>query len=126
MYDIFHEWGTDLLADSSGDLALSTGSDTASQRVFRRLLTNPGDYLWNLDYGGGLGQFVGSPANPADIQAIIRTQLALETAIPATPAPQITASVVDAANGYVAATIIYTDPSSAAPVRLNVSAGRLV
>jgi hypothetical protein len=98
MYDIFHEWGNDLTVGSGGDLALSTGSDTVNQRVFRRLLTNAGDYLWNLDYGGGLGQFVGTPANTADIEAIVRAQLALETAVPATPPPQISASVVDAAN----------------------------
>ena len=123
MYDIFHEWGSDLAVSSGGDLALSTGSDVVSQRVCRRLLTNTGDYLWNLDYGGGLGQFVGMPANPADIEAIVRTQLALETAVPTTPTPQISASVVDAANGYVVATISYADPSSNVPVQFNVSTG---
>jgi phage baseplate assembly protein W len=123
MYDIFHEWGSDLAVGSRGDLALSTGSDTVNQRVCRRLLTNAGDYIWNLDYGGGLAQFVGVPANPADIEAIVRTQLALETTVPTTPAPQITASIVDAARGYVVATITYADPSSMAPVQLNVSTG---
>jgi len=123
MNDIFHEWGTDLAVGSGGDLALSTGSDTINQRVFRRLLTNPGDYLWNLDYGGGLGRFVGTPANPANIEAIVRTQLALETAVPTTPAPQITTSITDVANGYVVATITYADPTSMAPIQLNVSTG---
>jgi hypothetical protein len=123
MYDIFHEWASDLAVDSSGDLALSSGAGTVNQRVCRRLLTNPGDYLWNLDYGGGLAQFVGAPASPSDIEAIVTTQLALETAVPTVPAPQITASVVDSANGYVAVTIIYADPSTRAPVPLVVSAG---
>jgi hypothetical protein len=123
MYDIFHEWGNDLTVGSGGDLALSTGSDTINQRIFRRLLTNSGDYLWNIDYGGGLGQFVGTPANTADIEAIVTTQLALETAVPATPAPQISVSVVDEAYGYVVASITYADPSSLAPVQLNVSTG---
>jgi hypothetical protein len=123
MYDIFHEWGSDLVVDSSGDLALSTGSSTVSQRIFRRLLTNPGDYLWNLDYGGGLGQYVGAPTNPTTIQASVRTQLLLETAVPTTPAPQVTASVVDTANGYVLATITYADPSTSVPVQLNISTG---
>jgi phage baseplate assembly protein W len=123
MYDIYHEWGGDLAIGSGGDLALSTGSDMINQRVCRRLLTNAGDYLWNLDYGGGLAQFVGTPANPADIAAIVGTQLALESAVPTTPAPQISASVIDAANGYVVATITYADPSSMAPVQLNVSTG---
>jgi phage baseplate assembly protein W len=123
MYDIFLEWGTDLMVGSGGDLALSTGSDTINQRVFRRLLTNAGDYVWNLDYGGGLGQFVGTPANPANIEAIVRTQLALETAVPTTPAPQVAASIADVANGYVVATITYADPSSTVPVQINVSTG---
>jgi hypothetical protein len=123
MHDLFHEWSSDLSVGSGGDLALSTGSDTVNQRVCRRLLTNAGDYLWNLDYGGGLAQFVGKPANTADIEAVVRTQLALETAVPATPPPQISASVVDAGNGYVVATITYSDPSSTAPVQLNVSTG---
>jgi hypothetical protein len=123
MFDIFHEWGCDLMAGSGGDLALSTGSATINQRVCRRLLTNPGDYLWNLDYGGGLAQFVGAPARPADINAIVTTQLALETAVPTVPTPQITASVVDPANGYVVATITYVDPYTKAPVQLNVSTG---
>jgi phage baseplate assembly protein W len=123
MYDLFHEWGNDLAVGSGGDLAVSTGSDTVSQRVCRRLLTNPGDYLWNLDYGGGLAQFVGTPANGADIEAVVRTQLALETAVPATPEPQVSVRVVDAANGYVVASITYADPSSMAPVQLNLSTG---
>jgi hypothetical protein len=123
MYDISHEWGGDLAVGSGGDLAISTGSDTASQRVCRRLLTNAGDYLWNLDYGGGLAQFVGTPANPADIEAIVRTQLELETSVPTTPAPQVSIRVADAANGYVVASITYAEPSSMVPVQLNVSTG---
>lgn len=123
MNDIFHEWGSDLAAGSSGDLAISSGSDMVSQRVCRRLLTNAGDYLWNLDYGGGLGQFVGTPANPGAIEAIVGTQLALETAVPVMPPPQVSVRVADAARGYVVATITYADPSSMLPVQLNVSTG---
>ncbi|MDR3532813.1 MAG: hypothetical protein P4L90_19945 [Rhodopila sp.] len=121
MYDIFHEWGGDLVVGSYGDLALVSGSDVISQRVCRRLLTNSGDYLWSLDYGGGLAQFVGTPTTPADIEAVIRTQLGLEPAVPAAPAPQIAARVVDAADGYVVANITYADPSSDLPVQLNVT-----
>jgi hypothetical protein len=123
MYDLFHVWGDDLAVGSTGDLAVSTGSDTVSQRVCRRLLTNPGDYLWNLDYGGGLAQFVGTPANSAGIEAVVRTQLGLETAVPTTPSPEVNVRVADAANGYVVASITYADPSSMMPVQLNVSIG---
>lgn len=123
MYDIFLEWGSDLVVSSGGDIALSTGSATISQRVCRRLLTNPGDYIWNLGYGGGLGQFVGSPAQPAAIEAVVRTQLLLDPAIPATPAPLVSAGLNDTANGYVTATITYADPATLAPVLFTVSAG---
>ncbi len=68
MIDIFLEWAGDLSVGSTGDLALASGPDTTNQRVYRRLLTNPGDYLWQLDYGGGLAQFVGTPVEPADIE----------------------------------------------------------
>jgi phage baseplate assembly protein W len=123
MNDIFLEWGGDVGIGSTGDLALVAGSDMTKQRVERRLLTNPGDYIWQLDYGGGLGQFVGAPAQPADIESVVRAQLALETAVSTTPAPQVSASVVDAANGYVVANITYTDASSIASSQLVVSSG---
>lgn len=123
MYDIFHEWGSDLMVGSGGDLALASGSAVVNQRVSRRLLTNPGDYIWNLDYGAGLAQFVGLPAKSADIEAVIANQLLLETAVPTTPAPQVTTTVVDTANGSVVANIIYADPLSQQSVTLNVSTG---
>jgi hypothetical protein len=121
MNDIFHEWGRDLVIDSSGDLELATGSDATNQRVCRRLLTNSGDYLWNLDYGGGLAGFVGAPAKTADIEAVIRTQLLLEAAVPTTPAPKIAVRATDAAGGYVFADITYADPISSLPVVLAVT-----
>jgi phage baseplate assembly protein W len=123
MNDIFLEWGGDIGTGSTGDLALVSGSDMTQQRVERRLLTNPGDYLWQLDYGGGLGQFVGTPAQPATIESVVRAQLALEAAVSSSPAPQVSASVVDAANGYVVADITYADASSVASSQLVVSSG---
>jgi hypothetical protein len=123
MFDVFHEWGGDLAVGSAGDLALVTGSQTTSQRIRRRLLTNPGDYLWNLDYGGGLASFVGTPAPSSNIEAVVRTQLALEATVAAAPAPQISARLVDAANGYVVANITYADQMSSLPIQINVTSG---
>jgi hypothetical protein len=50
-------------------------------------------------------------------------QLLLETAVPTTPAPQVTTTVVDAATGFVVANITYADPTSQQSVTLNVSTG---
>jgi hypothetical protein len=112
-----------LTVSSSGDLALVSASEATSQRISRRLLTNPGDYLWNLDYGGGLALFVGTPAPCSRIEAIVRAQLALESAVATTPAAQVSARLLDAANGYVIASITYADRSSPRPVQINVTSG---
>ncbi|MEE3500197.1 hypothetical protein [Acidiphilium acidophilum] len=47
-------FGGDLAIDAGGDLALAAGSALTEQRVLRRLLTNPGDYIWQLSFGAGL------------------------------------------------------------------------
>lgn len=119
MFDIFHNWGDDLQVGSGGDLALSSNSDTINQRILRRLLTNAGDYIWNLDYGGSLGQFVGRPINSREIGAVISTQLLQEAAVPVSPAPQIVTMLSDATQGNVAVNITYSDPWSSKPVTLN-------
>lgn len=122
MLDLVHGWGSDLAVNSSGDLALSGASVTVSQRVFRRLLTNSGDYLWNLDYGGGLAQFVGTPTQSAEIEAVVRTQLGLEAAVATVPPPQVSARVADPANGYVVANISYADANSGLTAQIHVVA----
>jgi hypothetical protein len=123
MNDIFHEWGADLVVGSGGDIALANGSDMISQKICRRLLTNANDYIWNSNYGGGLAQFVGTPANPSHIQAIVSNQLSLEASVPTTPPPLINVGTVNPANGYLIANITYVDPISSQPVILNVAAG---
>jgi hypothetical protein len=120
MSDISLEWATDLSAGSSGDLALVGGSDQTNQRVVRRLLTNPGDYIWNLSYGAGLGTFIGSITTPQDIEAVITNQILLEPTVPSTPAPNVAVQILDVVGGYTVAQITYSDPSSDSSVRLNV------
>ena len=121
MIDIALPWGSDFAVGATGDLALANVTDTISQRICRRLLTNAGDYVWQLDYGASLGTFVGSPADPASVEAVIRSQIAMEAAVPSSPAPEISVVTRDQANGIVVATITYADPATMVPVEVNVA-----
>jgi phage baseplate assembly protein W len=123
MNDIYLQWHGDLAVDSTGDLALVDDVDRANQRICRRLLTNSGDYIWQPTYGGGLAQFVGSPARTAEIESVIRTQLSFEPTVATTPAPNIDTRIADSANGYVTATISYSVAPSGTTVQLNLNSG---
>ena len=113
MTDLFHVWETDLTTSATGDLALVSGSVLGQQRVLRRLLTNPGDYIWHTYYGAGLAAFVGTPANEALIKATIRSQIFQEAAVARTPEPIIDVQVSPAgAFSTVYVDIRYTDSLS--------------
>ena len=121
MYDIKLEWNADLTVSATGDLALVSGSDQTDQRIIRRLLTNPGDYIWNLTYGGGLAGFVGSVAVPSSIESVIRAQLTLESSVPATPPPSITVQAADNPRGIITAQIQYATSDGASTINLNLT-----
>ena len=121
MFDLFHEWGSDLAIGSTGDIALVADSDATQQRVYRRLLTNRGDYLWNLDYGGGLASFVGLTTSPSDIEAVIRNQLGQESAIAPNPVPIVGVQMDDTTNGYVVADINYAEISTGTTTKFTFS-----
>ena len=110
MNDLFQQWGNDLAVDAHGDFALASGALRSQQRVLRRLLTNPGDYIWQPAYGAGLAQFVGQPANPLQIEAIIRTQLLNEPAVAQTPAPSVTVSYDNL--GTISVMLSYVDATN--------------
>lgn len=110
MVDIWHQFGSDLVLGPTGDLATATGTVLTQQRILRRLLTNPGDYVWHTDYGAGLGQFVGQPARPAQIRAVIRSQIFQEPSVARRPEPVIDIWVD--ATGTVYVHIRYADAST--------------
>lgn len=113
MNDLFHVWGADLGIGATGDLAVASGTVVGRQRVLRRLLTNPGDYIWQPGYGAGLAQFIGNPANESQIKAVIRSQIFKEAAVAQTPEPVIDVQVSPAgAIGTVYVQIQYTDSSN--------------
>ena len=110
MNDIFHVWDSDLTTSATGDLAIVFGSTWGQQRVLRRLLTNPGDYIWHMDYGAGLAGFVGTPANETQVMATIRSQIFQEAAVSQTPDPMINVQISPAgALSTVYVDIRYTD-----------------
>jgi hypothetical protein len=89
MITIVCDWGADLSVGPSGDINVTIVQANVQQRVVRRLLTNPGDYIWHTNYGAGLGGYVGKPYSPGNIDGAILNQLQLEPLVAATPAPTV-------------------------------------
>jgi hypothetical protein len=100
MPDVAHYWGQDLQVSASGDLFVVSGDTETQQRILRRLFTNLGDYIWQLNDGGGLPAMVSAPQNAVGI-------VALEATVASTPVPVVT--VVTQPNGTTTATIQYAD-----------------
>lgn len=121
MADTFHQFGGDLALSSTGDIATVTGSTLTQQRVLKRLLTNPGDYIWNPDYGAGLAGFVGQPASTARIAAVVRSQIFKEAAVARTPEPIIDIQLGQAGSVYLH--IRYADAVTGETQSLSFSVG---
>lgn len=121
MPDLSHLYGGDLAVAAGGDLATVDGTTLGQQRVLRRLLTCPGDYLWNPGYGAGLGQFVGAPANVARIRSVIRSQIFQEAAVARSPEPTI--DVAATPDGSVTVAILYADAATGATQSLTFTVG---
>lgn len=89
--DINHYFSSDVIISGTGDLSTVGGTTETQQRILRRLLTNPGDYLWHPEYGAGVGQYVGkTTAELQPLKAMIISQVLLEKAVAASPAPVVT------------------------------------
>ena len=124
MVDLNHYYGNDLQVSPSGDLLLADQPTTGTQRVYRRLLTNPAlsdsagnaiasaDYTWHPTYGAGVPRKVGSPGNVPATRALIKGQMLLESAVAPSPAPKISLTQT---NNAVSAVIQYTDANTATP-----------
>jgi hypothetical protein len=121
MADVFLIWGEDLLVSATGDIAVAIDANLGQQRILRRLLTNLQDYIWQPDYGAGLGSFVGKPANQRIIEATIRNQLSLEPSLSQIPPP--TVAVLVESNGQVFTDIKYVDSNTGTLQLLSFSLG---
>ncbi|NHN89190.1 phage tail protein [Acetobacter conturbans] len=118
MSDIYHIFGYDLTVSSDGDLDLATGSDIGKQRVTRRLATNPGDYIFSLDYGAGLPARIGNTDTLSDISAVILQQMKLETSISQSPTPVVEMSDLGYGNRKI--NIKYSDADTDQTVYLEL------
>lgn len=90
-------------------------------RVLRRLLTNPGDYVWQPSYGAGLGRFVGSPASAERIRAVVRGQIFKEAAVARDPEPVI--EVEAGVDGVTVVRVRYADADTGGSQVLDFSIG---
>ena len=106
MADLFQWWQQDLALLPDGDILICSGAtktgeimpgcatDEGEQRVLRRLLTGPGQYIWHPEYGAGLPGFVGQPVQIQALQAIILSQILLEDVVSKDPLPQVVATPI--------------------------------
>jgi hypothetical protein len=120
--DLFQYWGNDLQLGPTGDIAPAFRSDRTSQRIIRRLLTNPGggDYPWEPGYGAGLPAKIGQNLDLGHLTALIVGQIALEPSVARNPAPQVTLTPF---TGGVSITVLYYDlAGTGTPLSFNLSA----
>lgn len=86
-----------------------------TQRILRRLLTNPGDYIFHPNYGAGLGALVGTVTDTNVVKSLIAGQIILESCVARNPQPVITVSIIP--NG-IAVGIRYNDATTGQPVAM--------
>jgi hypothetical protein len=116
MPDIAHTYGFDLVVSANGDLLTADSVNLSQQFVLRRLLTNPGDYIWQPQYGAGLPQKIGDPFDVSTIDEIITSQMYLESTVVRDPPPDIE---VDSFPNGMFVDITYTEADSGLPAVLS-------
>jgi hypothetical protein len=120
--DVFLEWGTDFVADATGDLATVDADDEVRQRLERRLFTPVQGYVFHQDYGAGLPQKVGSTVSVEEVQSVVASQVALEATVAPNPPTKVT--VQRSANQPDATTIgiAYFDAKAGESVSFSITA----
>lgn len=118
--DLDHYVGNDLAASGTGDLQAVSGTVRGQQRIVRRLLTNPGDYIFHPEYGAGLPKWIGRNADLAEIRGLIRGQILLEDVVAKNPEPVVVvAPIPTSQGGGFAVSIAYTDAAAGQPATLS-------
>jgi hypothetical protein len=119
MWDAALVWGGDLTVGATGDILLADGTQLGQQRVLRRLLTNPKDYIWQPGYGAGLGQFVGQVDAARAVAGVINAQMLLEACVARLPTPNVTAD--GSLSGNLVVGIQYADAANGQTQTLSFS-----
>jgi hypothetical protein len=122
--DISHFWGGDLSPGITGDLLPANGTTRGQQRILRRLLTNPGDYVFQPTYGAGLPGYVGQLLDVGKVTALILSQILLEDCVSRTPPPQITVQQTPTDLTGLAVTIAYNDATTNTPIVLSFNVSK--
>lgn len=115
VYDLDLYVGGDLGTTATGDLTTASATERTKQRILRRLMTNPGDYIWHPGYGAGLPAKIGEVFNEPELRALILGQVLMESAVARNPAPTV---AVQQIAGGVAVSIHYTDAPTQTPQSL--------
>jgi phage baseplate assembly protein W len=116
MTDVAQYFTADLSPSATGDLQIASSVLESQQRILRRLLTNPGDYIWQPNYGAGLPSFIGQPLDLDALTTLIKTQMFMEDSVSQNPPPQI--NVTEIPNG-IDAQIQYVEVESTQPTVLS-------
>lgn len=119
MSALSHTIGGDLDLSGTGGLAVVTGSDKTQQALLRRLCTNAGAYIWQLDYGAGLPARVGSVMDETSIRALVLEQMQDEAGVDQTQS--ITVTITSPKTGAYLLAISYTDAATSTVQELTLS-----
>ncbi|WP_433867108.1 phage tail protein [Ralstonia wenshanensis] len=119
--DLNHWVGADIGTSPTGDLGLSSADLRTQQRIVRRLITNPGEYIFQPTYGAGLPQKIGQALDVGALRGLIRSQVKLEEGVAQTPEPQVDVAAIT--NG-VSVHILYTSAITRRPVTLKFSVNK--
>jgi hypothetical protein len=91
--DTSQYFNSDWELDSRNDLLRAYQPTEGNQRIIRRLLTAPGQYVWHPTYGAGVGAFIGKGLSDKDankLKATINAQIYQEPFVAQSPPAKIT------------------------------------
>lgn len=122
--DLHLEWAGDLVVSSTGDLLACQDFNLLTQRIIRRLITNPKDIIFEPAYGVGVGRYIDEGLNQdlyAQIRRRIIEQVYKEDIVARNPEPEITFQ--DDINGLFVSLKIWTRDNRQHDLTLRVSDG---